>query len=207
MKPLLEWFHPITRRRIRRFLEIRRASVSLALLAGAYVLSLGAELFCNQNPIYLRFEGRHYFPVFRFYSERALLGEGPDTRIDYKALVRSERFARDPSNRAIWPLHPYGPYEILQPERIALPDRVEIRIEPEMRVASINLTPVGRVTRGVAAGYFFNCADGEEEGLALENFWSIPDSIKDAIARRFANEPAPAISAVAGGGAGRGGRG
>ncbi len=197
MKSPLEWFHPITRRRIRRFMEFRRAWASLLLLAGAYALSLGAELFCNQDPLYLRFEGRHYFPVFRFYSERTLLGEGPDTRIDYKTLVRSERFARDPSNRAIWPLHPYGPFEIIRPERIELPDRVELRVAPDTRVASLNLTPDGVVTRAVAAGYFFDRPDGAEEGLRLADYWTLPDTIADAIARRFANESAPAISAVA----------
>lgn len=197
MKSPLEWFHPITRRRIRRFMEIRRAWGSLVILASACALSLLAELFCNQDPLYLRFEGRHYFPAFRFYSERTLLGEGPDTRIDYKALVRSARFSTNAANRVVWPLHPYGPYEIIRPERIELPDHVLLRLAPDTRVGSINLTPDGVVTRGVAAGFFFDRTDGEEEGVALAEFWDLPETLTDAIARRFANEPSPAISAVA----------
>lgn len=191
---LIDWFHPITRRRIRRFLEIRRASWSLVILAVTYGASLGAELFCNQDPLYLRFEGRHYFPIFRFYSERSLWGEGPDTRPNYKALVQSERFRADKRNRVWWPLIPFGPTEIIQPDQIALPDRVLLRIRPEPRIASINLTDDLRVTRGTAAGFFFNRADGEEEGLSLTNFWTLPAAVREGLSRRFRNEAAPAVA-------------
>lgn len=197
MNRLLARLHPITRRRLRRFWEIQRARWSFLLLATAYGTSLAAELFCNQEPLYLRFEGRHFFPAFRFYSQRAITGEGPDTRMDYKAFVESERFRANPENRAIWPLHPYGPYEIVRPERIELPDRVRIRIAPRPRVASVNLAPDGTVARSVAAGYFFGVEDGAEEGMRLEDVWSIPEPVARAIARRFANEPDAAVSGIA----------
>lgn len=196
MSPLAR-LHPITRRRIRRFWEMRRARWSLILLAGAYGLSLAAELFCNSNPLYLRFEGRHFFPVFRFYTERALLGEGPDTRVDYKLFVRSERFAGNPSNRVIWAWHPYGPYEIVRPERIQLPDRVVLRVAPRARVGSVNVAPDGMVTRGTSAGYFFGGEDGAEEGQRLADWWVVPEAVLKAMERRFANQPDAAISAPA----------
>ncbi len=193
----LDWFHPITRRRIRRFLEIRRASWSFAILAIAFLVSLGTELFCNQDPLYLRFEGRSYFPVFRFYPERTLLGAGPDTRVDYKTLVQSERFRADPRNRVVWPLVSFGPMEIVPPERVELPDEVWVRIAHEPRLASVNLTPDLIVTRGVAAGYFFDRTDGEEEGLALADVWTLPESVSAGISRRFRNEDSPAVAGVA----------
>lgn len=194
---LLDWFHPITRRRIRRFVEIRRAFWSFMILTSAFLISLGTELLCNQDPLYLHFEGRSYFPVFRFYSERRLLGEGPDTRIDYKALVHSERYKTNTANRALWPFVPFGPMEIVQPEQVELPDEVLVRIAPDPRVASVNLTPELAVTRAVSAGYFFACADGEEEGLALPDFWTLPDMIREGVLQRFRNESAPAVAGVA----------
>ena len=188
---LLDWFHPITRRRLQRFWEIRRARWSFLLLVCAYGASLAAELWVNQVPLYMHFEGRHYFPVFRFYSERAVTGAGPETRLDYKALVATERFRADRANRVWWPLVANGPLEIIKPERIELPDEVVVRFAPDARVASINLSPDWRVTRGVAAGYFFGGADGMEEGMEWTERWPVVDALRTAVERRFRNEPAP----------------
>ncbi|MCO5043893.1 MAG: ABC transporter permease subunit [Kiritimatiellae bacterium] len=193
----LDWFHPITRRRLRRFFAIRRAAWSFAILTVAFVLSLGAELFCNSDPLYLRFEGRSYFPVFRFYSERLLLGSGPDTRMDYKALVRSERFSANSDNWALWPVVPFGPLEIVRAERVELPDEVVVRIAPDPRVASVNVTRELMVTRGVSAGFFFAGADGEEEGVLLPTVWTLPDTVRAGIERRFRNEASDAVSGLA----------
>lgn len=193
---LLDWFHPITRRRLRRFFQIRRAAWSFGVLLAAYALSLGTELFCNQNPLLLRFEGKIYFPAFHFYSERHLLGEGPDTRVDYKALVRSDRFKQGAANHALWPLVPFGPTEIVRPEQIELPDEVQVRIAPDPRVGSINLSPNGIVSRGVAAGYFLGLPDGEEEGVELVNYWTLPESVRQGIERRFHNESAPTLAEI-----------
>lgn len=194
---LLNWFHPITRRRLRRFLKIRRASWSFVILAAAFIVSLGTELFCNQNPLFLRFEGKNYFPVFRFYSERHLLGEGPDTRIDYKALMRADRFKNSGKNYALWPVVPFGPTEIVRPEQIELPDEVLVRIAPDPRVGSINLSADGIVTRGVAAGYFFGLPDGEEEGATLFEQWVLPEPVRHGLEQRFRNEAAPGVTGTA----------
>ncbi len=194
---LLDWFHPLTRRRITRFMALRRAWWSFLLLGGAYVLSLGAELICNQDPLYLRFEGRHFFPVFRFHSERTVTGEGQDTRLDYKALVRSERYRTNGANRVWWPLVPHGPLEIIRPERIELPDEVRIRMAPEPRLATVNLTPDLRVTRAQAAGYFFGVSDGAEEGVLLPEQWTLPEPVRAAILQRFQNASAPAVAGLA----------
>jgi ABC-type microcin C transport system permease subunit YejE len=65
----------------------------------AYVVSLGAELLANDKPLHVRFEGRHLFPVLRYYSERDVLGVGHDTRADFKAIEASERFRDGAGNR------------------------------------------------------------------------------------------------------------
>ena len=63
-----------------RFRAHRRAFASLWILAGLYTLSLGAELLCNDKPLLLRIGGRTFFPVFREYTQDALLGNGVHTR-------------------------------------------------------------------------------------------------------------------------------
>ena len=187
------WMHPVTRRRWQRFRGLRRAWWSLILLAGLYVLSLGAELLCNDRPLLVRFEGRTFVPILRYVSERDLLGEGHLTRADFKALEKSDRFRANPRNRMWWPLHRAGPREIIQPAAITLPDVVELRLSPEAHLGTVQVDPAWTVSRGVSAGVFFGVADGAEAGRTLAEGWDIPPAIRDAVARRFRNEAAPAV--------------
>lgn len=197
------WLHPVTRRRLRRFRELRRARYSFWLLLGLYLVSLPAELVCNEKPLLVRFEGRYFSPVFRFVSEREVLGEGHDTRLDFKNLARSERFYARPDNHIWWPLIPHGPREIITPESIRLPDVVRVTLSPEPHVATVQLAPGGRVSRGVAAGVFFGVPDGQEEGRDLYATWQVPAQVRTAIDQRMRNENAPAVVAVGTNEAGR----
>ncbi len=197
MKLRLPQLHPVTRRRLARFRGMRRAWVSLLALAGTYGASLVSELIANERPLYLRFEGRSLFPAFQFVSDTALLGEGHGTRNDYKELVAGERFRADPGNRVLWVPVPHGPREIIRPEAIALPEVVEVRLAPEPRVGSVNVGPDFAVAGGVAAGSFLGVPDGQEAGLDLAAVWTLSDGLRDAVAERFANRPAPAIALLA----------
>lgn len=189
------WLHPVTRRRLQRFRGMRRAWWSLCLLVGLYGVSLVSELICNDRPLLIRFEGRTLIPLFRYVSERDVLGEGHLTRMNFKALAASERFRADPRNRIWWTLHPYGPREIIQPASIALPDVVELTLAPEPHRATVQVAPDWTVSRGVAAGVFFGLADGGEDGQSLEQGWELPASIRDGVQQRLRNEAASAVIA------------
>ncbi len=66
---------PVTRKRLSRFREMKRAWWAFCLLMGAFVLSQGAEFFCSDRPLYLRMAGEGYYPALRFYfRERFHLG-------------------------------------------------------------------------------------------------------------------------------------
>ena len=189
------WMHPVTRRRWQRFRGMRRAWWSLGLLTGLYLLSLGAELICNERPLLIRFEGRTLIPIFSYISERELLGDGHLTRVDFKEFAASERFRADPRNRIWWTLHPCGPREIIQPASIALPDVVEVKLSPEPHLATVQVAPDWTVSRGVSAGIFFGVEDGREDGQSLQAGWEIPDAIREGVLQRLRNEAAPAVVA------------
>lgn len=193
-EPRQSWLHPVTRRRLQRFRSLRRAWWSFCLLAGLYTVSLAAELICNDRPLYLRFEGRTYFPAFRYVSERELLGEGHLTRVDFKAFARSERFRADPDRRIVWALHPYGPREIIPPASIALPDVVTVHLRPEPHLGTVQVAPDGTVSRGVSAGVFFGLPDGQEEGRTLDAGWTRPAGLTEALDLRLRNQAAPAYA-------------
>ena len=73
---------PITRKRLRRFREMKRAYWAFWLLVLLYGVSLCSELICNDRPLFLRFEGKSHFPAFRYYPESAFVPGAPDTRPD-----------------------------------------------------------------------------------------------------------------------------
>jgi len=190
--PAIKW-HPVTRQRWARFRGMRRGWWAFWLLIAAYGLSLGSEWIANDRPLWIRYEGRMYFPVVKFYPEDAFMGNGRMTRPDYKELANSEAFAQESGNRMLWPFIPYGPLESLKPSDVELPDTVTVTAIPEPRVASVDVNAEGRVVRTFSSTSFF----GIEKGAYLNEFWELPDAIRVGVASRFENRVSEAVDAEA----------
>jgi len=92
---------PLTRRRIDQFKANRRGFVSLLLFLLVFVSSWFAEFVANDKPLYIGLDGKHYFPVVRFYSEREFGGLFP-TQPDYLETYFANLIA-DQGGRMIWP--------------------------------------------------------------------------------------------------------
>lgn len=98
---------PITRKRLRRFRRIRRGYYSFLLLLAAIVLSLFSEYLANHRPIVLSYEGRLYFPTFRYYSMDRFGQEPiddfelPDEEADYRRLQREFSALRQAYDHAL----------------------------------------------------------------------------------------------------------
>ena len=99
-KPFLS---PITRKRLLRFKELKRAYFSLWILVLLYVLSLFSEFICNDKPLYLHFKGKSYFPIIHYYPEREFLADGADTRPNYRRLAKAPVFAENVDNYMVFP--------------------------------------------------------------------------------------------------------
>jgi microcin C transport system permease protein len=79
---------PLNRRRWQNFKRNRRGYISLWIFSILFVLSLFAEFIANDQPIYIRYEGSSYFPVFATYPDTTFAEKGdPDalgTAADYR---------------------------------------------------------------------------------------------------------------------------
>jgi len=60
-------FSPITKKRIKKFKNIKRSYFSLYVIIILYLLSLCAELICNNKPILVRYNNKYFFPVYKIY--------------------------------------------------------------------------------------------------------------------------------------------
>jgi microcin C transport system permease protein len=105
-------FSPLTMKRWQKFQQLKRAYYSLGILLGLYVLSLGANLIANNQPLLVKYQDKMYFPALRFYNG-SHFGLGATEIPNYKELRRSAAFQEGSGNWMLFPPIPYGPNESL----------------------------------------------------------------------------------------------
>lgn len=188
MKKLFaKWtLNPVARKRLQRFRAHRRAFVSFWLLIVLFLVSLGAELICNDRPLYLRFEGKSYFPAFRYYPDDVFTGSGQKTRADYRALNGQPQFDAESGNFMRFAPVRYGPLESISPDSLRNEEWMAVQVATLQHVGFVEVDPHYRVVRQRAAGFFLD----DEQGVDLLKLWTLPKSFQDAVRCRFANEAA-----------------
>ncbi|MCL4109716.1 UNVERIFIED_CONTAM: hypothetical protein GTU68_018443 [Idotea baltica] len=94
----------LNQRRWRNFKRNKRAFWSLIIFGILFGLSLFAELFANEKPVLVRYQGAFYTPIWNFYPETEFGGD-----------FQTEAIYRDPEVECLivskgwtlWPLIPY----------------------------------------------------------------------------------------------------
>lgn len=179
---------PVTKKRIAKFKEQPLAYFSFCLLLFCYVLSLFAELFCNSAPLYLRHNGKSYFPVLKFYSEDVFLNNGRKTRPDYRQLNESAGFKELSSNYMVFPLFKYGPLESIEPDSLAAGNSVELILSPVDRVGNVNIRKNYTIAKSASFASFTNSSEAELKDSNLSDYLPVSDGLKQAVERRFENK-------------------
>lgn len=174
--------NPIAEKRLKRFVAHRRGFFSFCLLLGVYLVSLFAELLCNGVPLMVRFQGRCYFPVFRFYPESTFVPGGSHTRMDYRRL----RGRAD--CRMVWPLIPFGPNDISSAEELTPYLKYTFRLAPVPQVTTFSVDSSLKVVGEMGTPW-----PGGAVGRPLQEIIPVSKDIQDGIERRFANQDAEAL--------------
>ena len=188
--------NPITRKRIERFKELKRAYVSFWVLLIMYILSLFCEFICNDQPLYLHFNGRSYFPILQYYPASEFIPAAGKSRPDYQRLAENPIFKNNADNYMIFPLMRYSPYESINPESIELENHVTIRFQHELLIGSVDLLHDNRIARAVQFGDFVNSTDSDVIGANINDFMPFSKDLQTAITSRFDNLASPAFSTV-----------
>jgi len=186
--------NPISRKRFLYFKEMKRAYISLWFLLILYLISLCAELICNNTPLYVRFENRSFFPIFKFYPEDMFVGNGIHTRPDYHRINTTPSFRDDPDNFMVFPPFPYGPFESIQPESIEIADQVTLKLIRVPMIGTVNIREDYTIARHARFAYFIGKKETEIKNLILSEFIDLPGEIKQAVKSRFANQEAVPVS-------------
>ena len=186
--------NPMTRRRIARFKEMKRAYISLWILALLYLFSLCSEIICNNVPLYVKFQGKSYFPVLKFYPEDTFLGNGKHTRPDYHQVNTNPEFLNSKENFMVFPPFPYGPFQSLDPALIDVSDQVIVAFKPLPMVGTADILEDLSIVKSFRFGPFMGLTDRDIQNRPITDYVKIPLELRAAIALRFEAKEAPSIS-------------
>ena len=96
---------PMTRRRLVNFRTNRRGFWSLWLFLGLFFASLFAELFANDKPLLISYDGEFYFPMVVSYPE-TMFGGFLETETEYGDPEVMEMI--EERGWIVWPLVPFS---------------------------------------------------------------------------------------------------
>ncbi|MDF3129532.1 ABC transporter permease subunit [Kiritimatiellaeota bacterium B1221] len=178
----MEVFGPATREKFQRFRKMKRAWWSFLLLILIFVISLFSELVANPTPWLLRFEGKLYFPRLRVVNQDLFLGDGVKTVPDFHDLDASELFTEEKGNWMLWAPIPFGPKQTLEAGEIEVDPRMQLTRRRNQRVSSIRVNAKFATRADPGSEWFFPQGDPE-----------IPEALRGALSRRFANRSSEAM--------------
>jgi microcin C transport system permease protein len=102
---------PVNRRRWDNFKRNRRGYISLWIFMILFVISLFAEFIANDKPLFLRFDGRSYFPAFITYADTTFGEKGDPNMMGTAADFRDDEYLKDliakKGGWMIWPPIPF----------------------------------------------------------------------------------------------------
>ncbi len=188
---------PITKKRINKFKKKRRSVGSLFILLSLFILSLFSNIIANNKPLFVRYEGKSYFPILKYYPESTFTETTTQTRPDYKKINKSAGFSTNSANYMIFPVVPFSPYETLSPDELDIPPQVEVRVSKQLNIAAVNIKKDGTITRARNGKFFFGIGDNELKNKNINDFWQIDVLFWQGVSNRFENIESPSIKSIA----------
>ena len=101
----------ILQRRLRKFRSLKRGYYSFLITLIVFVVSFFLPLLVNNKALIVRYEGRLYFPILRYYPA-STFGQEAFGETNYRDLAQSFR-EQNQGNWALLPLIPYSVTESL----------------------------------------------------------------------------------------------
>ncbi len=149
-----------------------------------YFLSLGAELICNDKPLYIKFNGDSYFPIFKLYTEDTFLKNSNNIRVNYRELNNSSLFKNSKDNFMVFTLFRFNPFESIEPSSIVKAKEYIVNLYPIKKKAMIDVNKDLSINRELGESDFFR---------KLGAFYFTEDILHE-INKRFSNKYCDAFS-------------
>lgn len=160
-----------------KFRKHKRGMVSLCLLVLLYVISLFAEILCNDKPIILKTSQGIFFPAYKTYTEDQLWGNGKHTRATNLSTLPQNTWA-------IYPIHRASADTIFSTEDLKKHCNCIIEVKP---IYSSIFAKFGQDNTLIYATGNTNALSSMLTKIPLEKF-------ENGISARKANQPHEAIT-------------
>jgi microcin C transport system permease protein len=145
--------NPITRKKLRRFRQIRRGYAAFLILSGLIFLSLIAELLVNNRALVVRYEGAWYFPTYGAIHTGRDFGLPYDYEVNYRDLRTA--FAQT-KNWVLLPPIPYSALENCYPGETFKPRPPDAGKRHFLGTDQINRDILARLLYGFRNALFFS---------------------------------------------------
>ncbi|XOV87157.1 MAG: ABC transporter permease [Pseudomonadota bacterium] len=187
--------NPQTRKKLRRFREIKRGYYSFLILAGILVLSLVGELLINNRALVVSYEGTLYFPTYTAFHPGTDFGLDYSYETNYRDL--QQKFRQENSgNWVVMPLVPYSAYENHAPSGIFKPEPPNLEQRHFLGTDSTSRDILARLFYGTRIALFFSLAFmvavygiGIAVGCAMGFFGGVFDLLFQRVIEIWSNVP------------------
>jgi microcin C transport system permease protein len=186
---------PQTRKKLRRFREIRRGYYSFLLLLLIAVIGLGAELLVNSRALIVSYEGELYFPTYGAVLPGTEFGLDYRYETDYRELQRKWR-SEDSDNWLLMPLVPWNPYENDGRGGVFRPEAPSIASQHYLGTDSTSRDILARLVYGTRIALLFAVAYtaavyfiGIVIGCAMGYFGGLFDMVAQRLIEIWSNVP------------------
>ncbi len=166
-----------------RFRTHKRGWWSFCLLIIFYLISLCSEFICNDKPLWIRVNGKNFFPVLFTYQQNDLLMNGVSRRMtDYKSLIGKQDV------RILMPFFTSGPEETLSPDELERFRRLNLELRPVAHTAAIQLSADFAILNKIGEIEYFSSLIP-----SVLEYCKTNSSIRQAVDSRLNNKSSPAV--------------
>lgn len=186
---------PETKKKLRRFREIRRGYYSFLVLAFLMVLFVFGELLINSRALVVQYEGELYFPTYGANHPGTDFGLSYSYETNYRELQRQFR-QEGGDNWVLMPLVPYNPNENHSTSGIFRPEPPSLETQHYLGTDSTSRDILARLFYGTRTALLFAVfftaavyAIGIAIGAAMGYFGGIFDLLFQRLIEIWSNVP------------------
>jgi microcin C transport system permease protein len=187
--------NPQTRKKLRRFRDIRRGYVSFMILVGVLVISLFGEMLINSRALVVSFQGELYFPTYTNFHPGTDFGLDYSYETNYRQL-QSQWRDENSGNWLLMPLVPYNEFENHAPDSVFKPEAPSLNMAHYLGTDTTSRDILARLFYGTRIALFFAFAFtlavyaiGIAVGCAMGYFGGIFDLLFQRVIEIWSNIP------------------
>ncbi len=159
---------PLTKKRIMRFKQIRRAYVSFVVMIATLVIALFAELLINKRPLIMWADGALYFPVYgrMNYNKDFNFADNDHSEINYREFKKELR-----EKKRGWMLLPLIPFDAFEIDSAEAPLSLSFSGTPCLGVATDQESEEPYADRLIYRWFDTNESDAVKQGESEKYVW------------------------------------